>query len=144
VNSAALSYPPGEGKRKVQMRIVWWFLMDLPDGQINAPGAGSFVQSVLQKYSDFPKLQISLYLLPIPPHKRALQKLANLATCLTLFGATMLWRLTVWTQAERMQGGLASSTVTNRMDELTLGISCVFALSDRAVAGRSPRIRRHH
>ena len=43
---------------------------DLPDGQINARVQQIKVQPLLQKYSVFPKSQISLYLLPIPPHKR--------------------------------------------------------------------------
>jgi hypothetical protein len=37
------------------------FELILPDGQINAYGLESFVQSFSQKYSDFQKLQIGLY-----------------------------------------------------------------------------------
>ena len=45
--------------------------MILPDGQINAPGIESFVQSLAQKYSDFQKTQISLYPWPSRPERGA-------------------------------------------------------------------------
>jgi hypothetical protein len=49
----------------------------LPDGQISHYDVLPLVQSLLQKYSDLQKKQISVYPLAVPPHQGALAIVTN-------------------------------------------------------------------